>query len=139
MWHYSISYNFICYTFVVTLFAKHDRASSYVVMRQCLYRNSIYQFFLKTFRRSSKFKVSNCKYSNLFERRFSVSFTIFCWMINYNMLLHTYLNCCKLNKTTLHSWLATAFTTSLYLICVEDCKIWSIFLITKLFQEQEWK
>ena len=134
MWHYSISYKFICYTFVVTLFAKHDRASSYVVMRQCLYRNSIYQFFLKTFRRSSKFKVSNCKYSNLFERRFSVSFTIFCWMINYNMLL----NCCKLNKTTLHSWLATAFT-SLCFIYVSKIVKFGLFLITKLFWEQEWK
>lgn len=133
-------YYICCY-----IFAKHDRASSYVVMRQCLYRNSIpiyYQFLfsLKLFEglQSSKFQIANI-FSNLFERRFSDFFTIFCWMINYNMLLHTYLNCCKLNKTTLHSWLATAFTTSLYLICVEDCKIWSIFLITKLFQEQEWK
>ena len=133
-------YYICCY-----IFAKHDRASSYVVMRQCLYRNSIpiyYQFLfsLKLFEglQSSKFQIANI-FSNLFERRWSDFFTIFCWMINYNMLLHTYLNCCKLNKTTLHSWLATAFTTSLYLICVEDCKIWSIFLITKLFQEQEWK
>ena len=133
-------YYICCY-----IFAKHDRASSYVVMRQCLYRNSIpiyYQFLfsLKLFEglQSSKFQIANI-FSNLFERRFSDFFTIFCWMINYNMLLHTYLNCCKLNKTTLHSWLATAFTTSLYLICVEDCKVWSIFLITKLFQEQEWK
>ena len=133
-------YYICCY-----IFAKHDRASSYVVMRQCLYRNSIpiyYQFLfsLKLFEglQSSKFQIANI-FSNMFERRFSDFFTIFCWMINYNMLLHTYLNCCKLNKTTLHSWLATAFTTSLYLICVEDCKIWSIFLITKLFQEQEWK
>ena len=133
-------YYICCY-----IFAKHDRASSYVVMRQCLYRNSIpiyYQFLfsLKLFEglQSSKFQIANI-FSNLFERRCSDFFTIFCWMINYNMLLHTYLNCCKLNKTTLHSWLATAFTTSLYLICVEDCKVWSIFLITKLFQEQEWK
>ena len=133
-------YYICCY-----IFAKHDRASSYVVMRQCLYRNSIpiyYQFLfsLKLFEglQSSKFQIANT-FSNLFERRFSDFFTIFCWMINYNMLLHTYLNCCKLNKTTLHSWLATAFTTSLYLICVEDCKVWSIFLIIKLFQEQEWK